>query len=297
MKNKNWRGLALGLLLSLLWSGCDIINPEEPIPGYIHIPEVEVVTEPGEGTAAAKITEVWVTVDGEFIGAFPIPVDIPVLRQGAATVFVQAGIKDNGIGSLPEIYPFFEAYEQAVTFGPNTTDTIRPVFRYLEETQFALVEGFENGSQVFRDIQAGGLNQLELVQDEVFEGNSALRITLDSSRNLVQVATLARFPEIVDDNSARVYLEVHYKSEVPVIFGLIGYDSGQIAGGQSEFIAGFRPSEEWNKIYFNFSLEAIELGKEEYQVFLQTSIPNGEGGTPSLEEARVWLDNVKLLHF
>jgi hypothetical protein len=298
MKRRYWIiHFTLSLLSSLVWSGCDLINPEEPIPGYVHIPSVEVLTKAGEGTAASKLTEVWVTVEGEFVGAYPIPADIPILAEGEVTVFVQAGIKDNGIGSLPEIYPFFEAYEATVALGPNTTDTIRPVFRYLEQTRFALVEGFENGSQVFRDVLSGRSGQLRLVQNEVFEGNSALQISLDSVNTLLQVATLERYPEIVGNNSARVYLEMHYKSEVPVVFGLIGYDSGQLGGRRTAFIAGFRSSEEWNKIYFNFSLDAIELGSDEYQVFLQASIPNGEDGTPSLDEARVWLDNVKLLHF
>ena len=298
MKKKYWIiHFTLSLLSSLVWSGCDLINPEEPIPGYVHIPSVEVLTKAGEGTAASKLTEVWVTVEGEFVGAYPIPADIPILAEGEVTVFVQAGIKDNGIGSLPEIYPFFEAYEATVALGPNTTDTIRPVFRYLEQTRFALVEGFENGSQVFRDVLSGRSGQLRLVQNEVFEGNSALQISLDSVNTLLQVATLERYPEIVGNNSARVYLEMHYKSEVPVVFGLIGYDSGQLGGRRTAFIAGFRSSEEWNKIYFNFSLDAIELGSDEYQVFLQASIPDGEDGTPSLDEARVWLDNVKLLHF
>ncbi|NBC07669.1 MAG: hypothetical protein GVY26_10795 [Bacteroidetes bacterium] len=298
MKEKYWIiNLTLALLSSVVWSGCDLINPEEPVPGYVHIPAVEVVTKAGEGTAASKLTEVWVTVGGEFVGAYPIPADIPILAEGEVDLFVQAGIKDNGIGSLPEIYPFFEAYEATVSLGPNTTDTIRPVFRYLEQTRFALVEGFENGSQVFRDVLSGSSGQLRLVEDEVFEGNSALQIRLDSASNLLRVATLERYPEIVGNNSARVYLEMHYKSEVPVVFGLIGYASGQLAGGRTEFIAGFRPSEEWNKIYFNFSLDAIELGSDEYQVFLQASIPDGEDGVPSLSEARIWLDNVKLLHF
>lgn len=298
MKRRYWIiHFTLSLLSSLVWSGCDLINPEEPIPGYVHIPSVEVLTKAGEGTAASKLTEVWVTVEGEFVGAYPIPADIPILAEGEVTVFVQAGIKDNGIGSLPEIYPFFEAYEATVALGPNTTDTIRPVFRYLEQTRFALVEGFENGSQVFRDVLSGRSGQLRLVQNEVFEGNSALQISLDSVNTLLQVATLERYPEIVGNNSARVYLEMHYKSEVPVVFGLIGYDSGQLGGRRTAFIAGFRSSEEWNKIYFNFSLDAIELGSDEYQVFLQASIPDGEDGTPSLDEARIWLDNVKLLHF
>jgi hypothetical protein len=298
MKHKPSFQLAiLSVLAVSLWAGCDLINPEEPIPGYIHIPEVSVQTAQGQGSASSKITEVWVTVDGEFIGAFPIPSDIPVIGEGEVEVFVQAGIKDNGVGSIPEIYPFYEAYQQMATLGENTTDTLRPVFRYLDATTFALVEGFESGSQVFRDIFAGNLSQLDVVSDEVFEGEGSLRIQLDSLSPLVQVATFQRYPQIVDNNSARVYLEMDYKSEVPVVFGLIGYRSGELAGGQTDFIAGFLPSAEWNKIYFNFSLEAIQLGLDEYQVFFQAAIPDDENGNPSTDQANIWLDNVKLLHF
>ena len=298
MKNKRVLKSLIACLLAIgLLAGCDIINPEEPIPGYIHIPEVSVQSIEEQGSASAKITEAWVTVDGEFIGAFPIPSDIPILKQGEVEVFVQAGIKDNGIGSTPEIYPFYEAYQQVVTLGENTTDTLRPVFRYLDATTFALVEGFESGSQVFRDVFAGNISQFDVVESGAFEGEGALRIQLDSLSPLVQVATFERFPQIVDNNSSLVYLEMNYRSEVPVVFGLIGYESGQLAGGQTEYIAGFLPSAEWNKIYFNFSLEAIQLGRDEYQVFLQASIPDGADGAPTTDQATIWLDNVKLLHF
>lgn len=298
MKNiSSFKLAALSVIAACLWAGCDIINPEEPIPGYIHIPAVSVQTTQGQGSTSSKITEVWVTVDGAFIGAYPIPSDIPIIGEGEVDVFIQAGIKDNGVGSIPEIYPFYEPFQQMVTLGENTTDTIQPVFRYLDGANFALVEDFESASQVFSDAFSGSLSQLEVVSDVVFEGEGALRIQLDSLSPLVQVATFERYPEVVDNNSARVYLEMDYKSEVPVVFGLIGYDSGQLAGGQIDYIAGFLPSEEWNKIYFNFSLEAIQLGRDEYQVFFQASIPNGQDGNLTTDQANIWLDNVKLLHF
>ncbi len=283
-------------LLSLCFAlfGCDIINPEEQIPAFLYIPSVEVDPAEGQGTASSNITEIWVTVDGEFIGAFPIPASVPVLQEGEVELAIQAGIKDNGIGDRPEIYPFYAPHLTNISLQPNAVDTVRPVFEYEENTVFAFVEDFESPPQVFRDVTLGEPGRLSVVSDEVFEGSGALRIDLDTAVQFLEVATVERYPQIVSNNAARVYLEMNYKSEVPAIFGLVGYNgSGQTAPVATEFVAGFRPTEAWKKIYFNLSLQAIQMGNEEYQVVLQTAIPEGS----ELEEGAVWLDNVKLLHF
>ncbi len=281
----------------LLLAGCDIINPEEQIPAYIYIPEVEVSANAGEGTASANITEVWVTVNGSFLGAYPIPATVPILEEGVTDIAIQAGVKDNGLGNRPEIYPFLEAFREDIELGPNEVDTLRPVFNYLNTVNFALVEGFEVLPHSFQDVRAGLESQVGVVQEGAFEGGSSLRIDMDASNFFVEVATAERFPQIVSNNSARVYLEVNYKSDVPALFGLIGYDAaGMPLPGGAQYEAGFRPTAEWKKIYFNLSLLAIEMRGEEYQIVLQSAIPL-ENGTPSLSEASIWLDNIKLLHF
>ncbi len=55
---------------------------EEPLPAYIYIPAFELRTTQGEGSASSAITDVWLTVNGEFLGAYELPARIPVLQTG-----------------------------------------------------------------------------------------------------------------------------------------------------------------------------------------------------------------------
>ena len=61
------------LLLTGLIYSCDVINPEESIPAYIHIPEFRLETGLGQGSNSHNITDVWLTVGTEFSGCIPYP--------------------------------------------------------------------------------------------------------------------------------------------------------------------------------------------------------------------------------
>jgi len=52
-----------------------LINPAEPIPSYIHIDKIDLTTDySSQGTSSNKITDAWIYVDNELIGAFEMPV-------------------------------------------------------------------------------------------------------------------------------------------------------------------------------------------------------------------------------
>ena len=289
--------LCLGFLVMHLFS-CDVINPAEDIPAYVSVQGVDIETNLiTEGTANQKITEVWVTVDGIFLGAYTLPSTFPVIAEaGEHEIVFQAGIKDNGITSTPDIYPFLSVYETTVNLEPEQTVEIKPLFSYTDITEFAFIEDFEGGAQVFTDISLGREDQFSLVEEGAFESGRSAKITLDSDNITFQAATLEKYNNLVSINSSAVYLEVNYKSEVPVVFGVIGHAAGSTAEGQTLFSSGFLPSENWNKIYFNLSIIISQLRLDEYQIVFQAAIPL-EGTEPTMETADVWLDNIKLVHF
>lgn len=282
---------------SALLGGCELINPEEPVPSYIHIPSVSVqTTESVEGTASSNISEAWVSVDGDFVGAYSLPATLPVLAEGTAEVTVQAGVKDNGQASTPDIYPFFSNFEVQTELEPNTTDTIRPVFQYSDNTKFAFIEPFEEGAQLFEELRRGSINQMSQVTEGAFEGRS-LRIELDTTAAIVEAATLERYANLTGNFTTSVYLEVNYKSDVPVTFGIIGHQAGGLPGsGETVFLSGFNASGEWKKIYFNFSVAIVESQLDEFQIVFQAAIPLQEGRL-ARDEAVIMMDNIKLLHF
>lgn len=295
---RKWMYIGIITIATAGATSCDIINPEEGIPAYIYVPDIELQTNSTlEGTGSEKITDLWLSLDNGFLGAYTLPALIPILETDTREISLQAGIKDNGITSTPEIYPFYESFTFSPTLAPEEVDTIRPVvIGYQDGVQFAFIENFERSTHLFQDVRRGDPGQAQLVAEGAFEGNQSLRIRLDSTSSVVELATNSRFSELTRQ-SPLVYLEVNYRSDVPVVFGVIGHQAnGLPSQGIAALNPGFSPNQEWNKIYFNLSRLIIDVNREEYQVILQAFIPI-ENGQLSLGAANVWLDNIKLVHF
>ncbi|MCB0585002.1 MAG: hypothetical protein KDD06_06735 [Phaeodactylibacter sp.] len=294
---RKWMDISIASLVLAMMASCDVINPAESIPAYIYVPDIELQTNGvTQGTDSEKITDVWLSVDGGFLGAYTLPALIPVLEVGNREIILQAGIKDNGINSTPDIYPYYESFAYSGELISNEVDTVRPVIGYQDGVVFAFIENFERNDYLFQDVLRGEPGQLQLVADGVFEGSQSLRISLDTASSFVEVATNERFGGLTE-RSPLVYLEVNYRSDVPVIFGVIGHEvNGLPSQGILSTNPGFSPSEGWNKIYFNLSRLIIEVNREEFQIVLQAFIPV-ENGQLAQKSANVWLDNIKLVHF
>lgn len=280
------------LPLLFVLSGCDIINPEEQVPAYLDIKEFTLTTEVGsEGSASEKITEVWVFVDGVYLGMYDLPALVPVLKAGPTEVRLEAGIRDNGISATPDIYPFYEAYSVNLDLEANKTEIIEPLTAYTSITKFSFIEDFEdNRPRVFTETLTGGTS-LERTQEDVFEGEYSGTFSLTrEDRPVVEFATNATFSGL-QEGGVFVYLEVNYKSDAPVIWGIIG-EPDPIAGPERFYDPGFSPKDEWNKIYFNISQLIFDSQLDEYQIGFQALLT-----TSSPDSANVILDNIKLVHF
>ncbi|KAA3622478.1 MAG: hypothetical protein DWQ02_25995 [Bacteroidetes bacterium] len=296
----NWKTgfFSLCSLAVLFISSCDIINPEEEIPAYIRIESVDLKTYPGEGSDDHAITDIWLSVDSEFLGVYPLPATIPLLEKGEHLISLQAGIKDNGINSTPDIYPFYAPFEVTVNLEEDVVKDLSPVFEYYENVQFSFIEEFEGTGQIFQEIRIGDPEYeigLSTQAENIFEGDHSGVVRLDTGNNVIEIGTLSRYQDL-GDNGYQTYLEVNYKSDVPVFFGLIGYENIGSLGGTSLYEGGFLQSTSWNKIYFNLAKPVLTAGYEEYQVGFQAYIPE-QDGILTLDSAKVFLDNIKLVHF
>lgn len=276
-------------------AACDIINPSEDIPAYLYVEPFQLETDTRtEGSNSSKIEEAWLSVNGNFLGAYTLPALIPVLGTGTQTITLSAGIKDNGISATPEIYPFYEPFETEIELRPNEVDTLRPVIGYLEDTRFAFIEDFEQGTHIFRDLRAGmDFNRIQITNENAFEGNSAL-VRLNEDNPLVELATINAYRDLTTQGFV-AYLEVNFRSDVIVVFGVQGIDENGIAAAPV-FDPGFLPSSTWNKIYFNITPLVFGNDFIEYKILFQAILPN-ENGVFTQNEANIWLDNVKLVHF
>jgi hypothetical protein len=282
------------ILISIL--SCDLINPEEEIPGYVSIEPFQITTTSAQGSASAKISEVWVSAGNDFLGAYRFSQPFPVLGTGPQTLTLQAGIKDNGIGELPEIYPFYAPVTVTVDLNANEMQTIRPVTSYLPETKFAFIENFEGPLHIFRSVRTGTTAQAVQRSTEMpFEGQASGVFVLDSVNTVAEVVALPLLSGL-NSSSPIVYLEMNYKSDVDVFVGLVGFETGGPAAGTTLYETGFRARADWNKIYFNLSRTIFDSRFPQYQIILQAAIPV-QNGVPEKKVAKVWIDNVKLVHF
>ncbi len=286
-------------LLIVIVSSCDIINPSEEIPAYLYISEFELTTEPSlHGSDSEKILYAWVHVNNEFIGAYSLPALVPVLKSGTQEITVNAGIKDNGISLTPEIYPFYETYRQTLDLQAGIVDTLYPSITYKDDIGIA-IEDFEDINLLFTDDRDGNTStRIEVVSrsenpEKVFEGDGSGIIRLDKDNPFIEVAT--KIDELftgLQEENIYVYLEINYKSDVNVIFGVIGHDNGFVT---PYYDPGFSSKDNWNKIYFNLSPLVFELNAEAYQIVLTAGLPS-ENEIFTMDNAEILLDNIKLVY-
>jgi len=289
--------LLIGILLS--FTSCDIVNQEEVIPAYLFIPEFTLITDiETEGTSSHKITEAHVFVANELIGIFTLPTAVPVLMEGSQNIQVFPAIRANGLGDITDIYPFYRSYQVTLDLVPGSVDTIMPVTEYVDNTRFYFEpqEGFEDGTLAFGiDLDGDPATTIELTNQEVFEGNGSGLIALEKADAQMELGSKLII-ELPVASSSTTYLELNYKTDVSFLVGVLGYDSqGRII--YSLIDKGVNPRSEWNKIYFDFTEEMIDLfavGNQlsGWRLVIISDLFDGEA-----DQANIYLDNIKLVQF
>ena len=105
--------LTMLLPIALVWQGCNIINPVEPLPTYIHIDSFKFQPNPSlvglNLPTTHAISNVWVYYNDNPVGEFDLPCTIPIIATGSQQVQLFPGIIVNGLNSLTGIYPFYTA--------------------------------------------------------------------------------------------------------------------------------------------------------------------------------------------
>lgn len=286
------------LALALLISACNVINPKEEIPAFLEVKPFEF--SPGiDGSTSNKITDGWIYVGGEFLGAFDLPKTIPVYATGEQNILVDPGIKMNGINASPDIYPFYSRYTTSVTLVPGETVSIQPGTTYDQRTKFVFTEGFEGSIQKFTDeLDQDPTTNMVIEEDpnHVFEGDGIGLMHLEKDSPLLAVGStlISEFPA----SGSTMYLELDYKTDLPLLVGIIGYDD---LGSQRYSLVdkGVNPKSEWTKVYFNLTesiITAQQLNSSAFQIVLQSQIPIVDGEF-AIESADIYVDNIKIVQF
>jgi hypothetical protein len=286
------------LLLTLtaaaaLLGGCD---EPEAIPAYIRIEPFVVNAEGGAGWQ--KITDGWLYVNGELLGAYTLPAEVPVLAEGSSAVQIFPGVKVNGVTSTPGVYPFFRRYAAELDLKPAEMVTVTPTLTYSPDAKYpwTLDEGsFDSGASVVFENRDGDTgNTFEVTTEGSFAGKS-LRMRIDTAHAILEIASEA--VALPNTGDRQIWLEMHYRCDVEFSFFLLGQ-----TGSQSETniaIYQFDPTDDngWNKIYFSLTDYVTTLREEKYRLYFRTSLPRNSSGAYSQNTGTVQLDNIRMIHF
>jgi hypothetical protein len=283
--------LLSSLALFLTISGCEIINPEEEIPAYVKIGrpifEETLISPPAE-----HIVDGWLTVDNaDLIGAFELPATVPVLNTGnRKIVSVTAGVYSDGQRGVRIQYPFYSIFYDTIDLTPTLISEIIPEFRYLDKCQFSLEENFDlntNRMVALSPYESKDTAVEYTAADNFSKGGvkyGLIKAEAGKADPIVWASqsTTMKLPK----GGSKVFLEVNYKSSLPIEFGVSGtnYYSAQLTAF---------PTATWTKLYVDM-LEEISLAPStvtEFRLQIRSANTSNDGTD------YVAIDNVRLVHF
>lgn len=295
--------ILLSALIAVL-TGCNLINPPEPVPSYIHIERISLVADESnhEGTSSSKITDAWVYVDGTLLGCFELPVTFPVIGDGAHSITVKAGIKVNGIAATRAPYPFFTNYVEQVTLTKTKVTTLNPVVHYVSGINWTLgssifTDSFENGTLLMPSHYAGVDTTAFRAVDNtsspeydayIFEGHGAGAAFLNNTTSTYAETTTDDLT--LPGGESPVFMEMNYKCNYPFTIGVTAITAGGTI--RAPVINLHSTNNTWNKIYVYLTPDIAATGNAPfYRVFI------GMLNTDGVANPYFAVDNIKIIHY
>lgn len=231
------------LSLLLIYTSCEIINPEEEVPGYITIDRINLAAE----SNPLGITDAWVYIDGNLQGVYEIPAEFPVLEKGLHEISILAGIKVNGISATRSWYPFYEPYTIEADISEAKIE-LDPVIDYEDDIYFMWEENFENIG-ISLDTAPSSDTSIVYYDVDPFAGNYSGGIFLQPGHIYFESITTNNYPDLPRD-SKPVFLEMNYKNDIEFFVGMYILEDGSL---KSQSLIQINKSEEWNKIYIDLA--------------------------------------------
>lgn len=290
MKYRYYQASFVLFLISVMGLfSCQKQNLKPGIPAFLYIDTMYLQTDYStQGTSSHNITDVWVYVNEQRVGAFELPAMVPVLADGKAMLRLEAGIKVNGIATTRVNSPFFESYlVNEFMFVPDSIITVSPTTHYRENVHFAWMEDFEDNALSIDTANLSGNADIVLSsQANAFEGFHSGIISLDTIHDFFEGATFEPFTVPIDGSP--IILEMNYKTDVVFEVGIFASNASNVV---KQPILYVNPKTNWNKIYINLS-DAIRENNftNEFKVYFRAGIYD------DITQAVVGLDNIKVVY-
>jgi len=274
------------LLIIFSLSSCGIFDGSDTIESSIFFKRPNLITAIGQGGNEHRIKDLWITVDQQDLGVWPINSTVPFLPvTDPTTIRVNAGVRNNGSFTSSITYPFYGVIVMEKNLVENAVDTMTLDFRYTDVTKFSFIEDFEGNHIFTKDEDDDPESEVTIEQQN---GSNVAVLNVKPEHEILDVSTSIGYFDVVGTNNF-AFLELEYKSETTFTAGVVAIsDTGE--EGYIPFIF-LKESPEWNKVYLDLSSTVQVQNVESFRVrfTLQSS--------SATADETIYIDNVKLVHF
>lgn len=273
-------------ILFLIASSCEKFSGDQTVPAYLKIDSIYLsASYYTEGTSSHRITDAWVYVNDEFLGAYELPARLPVLKSGKQQLKIWPGIKKNGIAATRVSYEFYTPVTRVIDLVPDSTVSMGVVkTTYQSSALFLWKEDFENISISLdtTDRSTAHIERTASGSPFTFEGNHSGMVVLDSAHNFIECQTHSEYTI----PASPVFLEMNFNTSNSLVVGVFTYGSTLLY--QTPIITLNPTNGQWRKIYIDLSttLNAYS-GMTSFRVYFYAFKDAG------LKQSSILFDNFK----
>jgi len=276
-------------------SGCYKFEGNQTIPAYISIDGIDLYTSYfDEGSNSSDIVDAWVYVDDELLGVYELGVVFPVLAEGKHKLEIRPGIKLNGISSTRVPYPFYKPIIYPdFNFIPETVHELgKLTTTYYTGLKFPWKEDFEQPEISIEEttwsdtmiIRTNPANNPEAFLSTYSKYSGVINLQSD----VVEYAGTSYNSFEVQTPGTVIILEMDFKVNNYLVVGLLIRDTYEIVPIDLVIL---NHTDEWKKIYINLGANlSLHPQAIDYKIIFKSGLEE------SSDEAKVFIDNIKIVH-
>lgn len=283
--------LYLVFLFPFIFSACNLINPKEQTPTYLHLePFIFTNVDSGyTGSASHNIPSAKVVVDDQTVGIYDLPCTIPVILTKDARLTITPQVINQGLKSYVFSYPFYQSDSTTLYFRPGQVQNFTPKTKYasiLSSNSFRLKINFEEGL-LFKNLSGDTSFVLEKDRTKVIEGDNSGALYLNQTHKSSESISTNYFEFPAND----CFLEFDYNCSIPFAIGLLAENT---SGTRiQEYLAGFYPKTTNNKLYVNLTtFKSTYSNFTKFYIIVRGDLNDNDG---KYKEGYVLIDNIKVI--
>jgi hypothetical protein len=278
----------IGLLMIFSRCGKDI-----PPPTFLRIDEftLEQNIDVNYGQLTHAFLDVYVYIDGQNFGVFPVPCVIPLNLEGVHNLQLMPAVRTNGQSGAKTRYPFVEHHIETVNFVRLDTLHIQPKTKYYSTTQ-VWYEDFEDAALQIQSTGFAATNMVKSNDPSILterNGNFFGFVELNSDAVIWDALTTADW-SLVPNRPA--YIEIDFYNTNSLQTGIRALGPLGLNTWQHVLIVPQRPENlSWRKMYIDIQPFVAASGTgSTFKLMLSAIL------TENVSSPFVAIDNIKLVY-